>query len=128
MMGRSAETERAARTASRSSIGLANVSRTSRSTPASRSASICSTKMARASSGVIVPIGPSGWPMLLTEPARKTGSPLTSRASRAILTPRKLTSRTRCSRPYAARATRLAAKVLVSMTSAPAAMYARWTA
>jgi hypothetical protein len=70
-IGRSVETARAAWIAQRNSIRFENVSSTSRSTPASSSASICSVKWLRLR--LIVPIGASGWRMLLTEPP---GTPL----------------------------------------------------
>ncbi len=59
----------AARTASRSSSRLPKVSRISRSTPASTSASICSRKMARASAKEVGPSGSMRTPSGPTAPA-----------------------------------------------------------
>ena len=57
------------------------------------------------------------------EPRTNTSRPLLSRASRAIRAPWVLMRRTSPSRPNAASLKRLAPKVLVSMASAPTAMY-----
>ena len=107
-------------TARASSSASPNVSAIKRAAPPSRSPSACSRKMARTRSGSISRTSASGLPSGPMAPATKTFSPATSRASRAILTPCRLISRTRSSRPCGARRTRLAPNVLVSMTSAPA--------
>ena len=62
------------------------------------------------------------------EPATSTSRPETSRASRASCAARRLRRAVRSASPSGARRTRLALKVSVSMMSAPAAMYSRWTA
>src|SRR4029077_11019572 len=62
------------------------------------------------------------------EPRTSTSRPMASRTSRASLTPRRLISRTRDSRPWTASLNRLAPNVLVSMQSAPTAMYSEWIA
>ena len=64
-------TSRAAKIASRISFESRKVSRISRSTPASISASICSRKMARASSKLVGPRGSSRMPRGPTVPATK---------------------------------------------------------
>ena len=73
---------RAASTASRSSWRLANVSSTSRSTPASTSASACSRKAARASPNEVGPSGSMRTPSGPIDPATKACSRAASRASR----------------------------------------------
>ncbi len=114
---------RAALTASRSSSRLPNVSRISRSTPASTSASICSRNAARASAKEVGPSGSMRTPSGPTAPATNAPPCAASRASR---TAARLISRNFSAMPNAARRGRLAPKVFVSRISAPAFTYSWW--
>src|SRR5438445_177292 len=127
MMGRSA-TARIASTASATSPRSDIVSTTNASTPPSRSPSACSRKASRASPSPSVPSGARYLPSGPIEPRTSTSRPMASRTSRASLTPRRLISRTCDPRPWTASLNRLAPNVLVSMQSAPAAMYSEWIA
>src|SRR5207302_1432612 len=126
-MGRSA-TARIASTASATSPRSDIVSTTNASTPPSRSPSACSRKASRASPSPSVPSGARYLPSGPIEPRTSTSRPMASRTSRASLTPRRLISRTCDPRPWTASLNRLAPNVLVSMQSAPAAMYSEWIA
>jgi len=113
---------RAVSTASASSARSEKVSKMSRSAPASQSTSICSRKASVAAVGCNTPLRRTRLPSGPTEPAIHAAAPLISRASRASFTPRKLMSRILSSRLHSLSLMRLAAKVFVWMTSAPALM------
>ena len=113
---------RAAATASRSSSRFPNVSRMSRSMPASSSASICSRNAARASANDVGPSGSMRTPSGPTAPATKMPSLAASRASR---TPAWLMAFSFSAIPNPARRIRLPPNVLVSRISAPALAYSR---
>ena len=119
---------RASSTASRSCSRSENVSRTMTSAPPSRRPSICSRKVARVSASGMAAGPRFGWPTGPTEPPTRASRPLTSRASRASCAARRLSWPTRASRPQAARRWRLAPRVRVSMSSAPASRYSRCAA
>ncbi len=89
---------RAAATASRSSGRLENVSKISRSTPSSSSASICSRNIARASSNDVGPSGSMCRPSGPTAPATNTWLRSLA-ASRASRTPARLMSATLSASP-----------------------------
>jgi len=111
------EASRAASRAWRASSKSTIVSMMIRSTPPSTSASICSRKAARASSRDVGPSGSIRTPSGPTAPATQSSLPATSLARRA---PARLISRTLSAKSNFARRTRVAPKVFVSRTSAPA--------
>ena len=119
---------RASSAASRRCSRSKKVSMTRRSTPPSSSPSTCSRNAARmvASSGWRSSRvgGPRG-PML---PPTHASRPLTSRASRATCAARRLNLPASSASPYTSSRIRLAPNVRVSMRSAPASRYSRWSA
>ena len=125
--GRSQARRAASTAASRWPTSLA-VSMMTTSMPPSRRPSSCSLAAAPATRSDRW-LGPcSGELTGPIDPATRTSRPATSRASRASWAARRLRRTVRSARPTGARRTRLAPKVSVSMRSAPAAMYSRWTA
>ncbi len=119
-IGISAESPRAARTASAASRRLPNVSSRSRSTPPSRSARICSSKISRTWTRVRLPYGLTRAPSGPTEPAMKARSP--DADSRAIRTPSRLIFSSESLHSWAVSFTRLASQVLVVRIRAPASL------
>ena len=97
------------------------VSISSRSTPPSSSPRACSSKIVTSSRKLIAPsVGSSeegSWPVGPIEPATKRSSPT---AARAISPARRLISSVCSARPHSSSFRRLAWKVSVSTTSAPA--------
>ncbi len=104
------------------------VSMMMRSEPPSSRPWACSAKVATSSRKRILPrLGSSDagrWPVGPIEPATKRSSPT---ALRAISAARRLISSVCCSRPHSSSLIRLAWKVSVSTTSAPASTIDSWT-
>ena len=126
-IGRS-EAARASVLTARTSSSAENVSITNRSTPPSRRPSTCSRTADRTSAGSIRSgpwLGPASGPI---DPATRASRPATSRASRATWAARRFRRWARSASPNAARRSRFAPNVAVSMRSAPASRYSRWMA
>ena len=115
--GKSGDSSFSARTAWISSGTREKVSKTTRSTPPSRSPRIASLKASFASSNDSFPSGSIWTPSGPTDPATSTVSPA---AFLAICAPERFTSWTFGSSPCAASLNRVAPNVFVSMMSAPA--------
>ena len=118
-----ASTSRAAKIACSSSSRSVNVSKRKQSAPPAFNASICSRNSPRASSLPVGPYGSRRTPNGPTAPDTSRCSPAASRASCAALV---LMADTCPSSPYCVSLARLAPKVFVSSTSAPAFAYAAW--